>query len=80
MDNSVSVDLRIYGEDRGCYYSETHRCLINLNNHESIDDVYKTIQHELIHYCIDDLGENEHMDEGQEEALIFNMQWASCSI
>jgi hypothetical protein len=80
MDNNVSVDLRIYGDDRGCYYSETKRCIINLNNHESLSDVYKTIQHEVIHFCIDDMGENSTMDEDQEEKLIFNMQWAFYSI
>lgn len=80
MNNNTVVDFRIYGVDRGCYYTETKRCIINLNNHESIEDVYKTIQHELIHFCIDDMGENGDMDEDQEEKLIFNMQWAFCSI
>jgi predicted SprT family Zn-dependent metalloprotease len=80
MDNNVTVDFRVYGIDRGDYYSESNRCIINLNTHESIDDIFKTIQHELIHFCIDDLGENDDMDEDQEERLIFNMQWAFYSL
>lgn len=80
MIDGVTVDFKIYGEDRGCYYSETKRCVVNLNNHESIDDIFQTIQHELIHFCLDDMGENLHMDEDQEEKLIFNTQWATCSI
>jgi|TARA_B110001454_G_C12585524_1_gene377916 Zn-dependent peptidase ImmA (M78 family) len=76
MDNNVTVDMRTYGDDRGTYYAETHRCVVNLNHHESLDDVYQTIQHELLHFCFDDLGETPIMDEDQEERLIFRIQWS----
>ena len=57
----IKIDLRINGYDddnRGIYYSETKRCLIYLPNHETIEDIYKTINHELIHYCLDEAGES----------------------
>ncbi len=79
----IKIDLRINGYDddnRGIYYSETKRCLIYLPNHETIEDIYKTINHELIHYCLDEAGESELMDEDMEERLIFCMQWAEESI
>ena len=56
MDNDVTVDMRTYGDDRGTYYAESKRCIINLNQHESLDDILKTIQHELLHFCFDNLG------------------------
>lgn len=61
---------------RGVYYSESNRCLIFLSHHESLEDIYKTIQHEVVHKCIDDLEENETMDELQEERAIFYTAWA----
>ena len=79
----IKIDLRINGYDddnRGIYYSETKRCLIYLPNHETIEDIYQTINHELIHYCLDEAGESELMDEDMEERLIFCMQWAEESI
>ena len=79
----IKIDLRINGYDddnRGIYYSETKRCLIYLPNHETIEDIYKTINHELIHYCLDEAGESELMDEDMEERLIFCMQGAEESI
>ena len=79
----IKIDLRINGYDddnRGIYYSETKRCLIYLPNHETIEDIYKTINHELIHYCLDEAGESELMDEDMEERLIFCMKWAEESI
>ena len=78
MDNPLSVDLKVFGKDeRGIYYQETHRAIIYLNNHESIDDVFHTIQHEVIHHCLRDM---EDIDEIQEESVIFNMAWAEISI
>jgi len=72
-------------DNRGVYYEETERCLIFISMHETIEDVYKTITHEVIHHC---LGEkcgvqpslNETLDEAQEEAIIFNMQWADMAL
>ena len=78
MDNPLSVDLKVFGKDeRGIYYQETHRAIIYLNNHESIDDVFHTITHEVIHHCLRDY---EEIDEIQEESLIFSMAWAEISI
>jgi len=78
MDNQLNVDFKVFGkEERGIYYPETHRAIIYLNNHESLDDVYKTITHELIHHCLRDY---EDIDEMQEERLIFCMNWAILSI
>lgn len=74
----VSVDFKIFGSDRGIYYQESERVLVFLNNHESIEDIYKTITHEVIHHCINEAKEN--MDEDQEEALIYQMAWAEFSL
>ena len=79
----LKMDLRINGYDddnRGIYYAETERCLIFLPNHETLEDIYKTINHELIHSCIDKAGESESMDEDMEERLIFCVQWADFSL
>ena len=48
--------------------------------HESLDDILKTINHEVLHHCFADNGENEDMDEDQEERLIYCMQWAGESL
>ena len=48
MAEKLKMDLRINGyddENRGIYYSESGRCLIFLPNHETIEDIYKTINH-----------------------------------
>ena len=74
-DSRITVDLKPYGkENRGIYYSDSHRINIFLSSHESVDDLFKTIQHELVHHCIDICDED--MDEDQEEKLIFLMAWA----
>jgi len=72
------VDFRIAGENRGIFYNETNRCLIYLSNHENLEDIYKTNTHEILHYCIDEIG--VQIDEEQEEKLIFNIQWAEYSL
>ena len=74
----VSVELRCIGEDRGNYYDSSGRAIIYLNQHESLDDLYKTIQHELIHHAIKQCG--EEIDEDQEERVIFAIAWAEESI
>ena len=74
----LTVDLKCRGdENRGIYYEETKRCLIFLSMHETLEDVYRTITHEVIHHCIRDY---EDIDEEQEEKLIFCMNWAILSI
>jgi len=73
----MRVDFVVEKNDlRGVYYSETDRCLVFLPMHEDIEDLYRSITHELLHYCFEKADEAESMDERMEEALIFNMQWA----
>ena len=77
-NNRLNVDFKVFGkEDRGCYYEESFRAIIYLNNHESLDDIYHTITHEVLHHCIRNL---KGMDEEHEESLIFAMSWADLSI
>jgi hypothetical protein len=47
--------------------------------HESLDDIYKTINHEVYHHCIG-LWDEVKMDEDQEEYLIFQLAWAHLSL
>ena len=71
----VTVDFKVFGKNEsGIYYPTSQRVLIFLNNHESLTDVYRTIQHELIHHAIGVCG--EEMDEDQEEKTIYFMAWA----
>ena len=48
--------------------------------HETIEDVYKTINHETYHHCFAEAGEADEMDEDQEERLIFCLQWAEIAL
>ena len=77
----LTVDFKIRsGDNRGIYYAETSRALIYLPLHESIEDLYKTINHEVYHHCLEENGESDKMDEEQEEKTIFFLQWADVSI
>lgn len=72
----LHIDFKCRKDDnRGIYYGETKRALIYLGMHESLADVFKTINHEVYHHCFAELGEAENMDEDQEEAMIFNLAW-----
>jgi len=76
----VTVDFKIEkNENRGIYYQETARCLIYLPMHETIEDLYKTITHEVLHHCFEQ-DDDLTMDEVQEEAIIFHTQWADMTI
>jgi hypothetical protein len=73
----LTTDFKIdHNENRGIYYEETKRCIIYAPMHETIEDLLKTIDHEVYHHCFTVLEETEDMDEDQEERLIFNLQWA----
>tara|TARA_B100000029_G_scaffold26631_1_gene26227 strand:- start:360 stop:590 length:231 start_codon:yes stop_codon:yes gene_type:complete len=75
------MDLRINGyddENRGIFYEETGRIIVYLKNHETLDDILSTIQHEFVHKCIADFEET--LDEDQEEKLIYQMAWAEDSL
>ena len=77
----VSVELKVEKSDnRGIYFHETNRCIIYLPMHETLDDIYKTISHEVFHHCFEEAKEADSMDEEQEEKLIFNLQWAEHSL
>ena len=77
----LTVDFRVkHGDNRGIYYSETGRALIFLPMHESIDDIIKTINHEVYHHCFETNGEGEKMDEEMEEDLIYSFSWAEHSL
>ncbi len=77
----LKVDFKVKHDDnRGIYYSETERCVIYLPNHETLEDIYKTITHEVVHYCLDKNEENENMDEDMEERIIFCLQWSEESL
>ena len=77
----VKVDFKIEKNDnRGIYYSETDRCLIYLPMRETLADLYKTINHEVIHHCLEKNSESEDMDELQEETMIFFIQWADTAL
>ena len=81
MDNPLNVDFKVFGkEERGIYYSETKRALIYLPMHETIEDVIKTVNHEVFHHCFEVYGQNVTMDEEQEEKLIFFLQWADVAL
>tara|TARA_R110002020_G_scaffold257831_1_gene471476 strand:+ start:66 stop:290 length:225 start_codon:yes stop_codon:yes gene_type:complete len=73
------MDIKVVGcDERGIYYGESGRIIIYLNNHETLDDILSTIQHELIHKCIADF--EEVLDEKQEEDLIYQLAWANYSL
>tara|TARA_R100000808_G_scaffold9592_2_gene26202 strand:- start:5002 stop:5241 length:240 start_codon:yes stop_codon:yes gene_type:complete len=77
----VTMDLRINGYDddnRGIFYEETGRIIVYLKNHETLDDIMSTIQHEFVHKCIADFDET--LDDDQEEKLIYQMAWAEDSL
>ena len=77
----LSVDFKIkYADNRGVYFAETKRALIYLPMHESIEDLYKTINHEVYHHCFEENGEADKMDEEMEEDLIFKLSWAEYSL
>ena len=78
---SLRVELRARQSDnRGIYYAETKRAVIYLAMHETIEDVYKTINHETYHHCFAEAGEADELAADQEERLIFCLQWAEMAL
>ena len=76
----LTVDFKVRNTDeRGIYYEETERAIVYLPMHESLDDLYKTINHEVYHHCFGQISDL-HMDEDQEERLIFQIAWAHLSL
>ena len=62
---TTNYGFAIHGEDFGIYYSETKRAIIYLINHESLDEILKTINHEILHYIFD------LFDQPDQTTLIF---------
>jgi len=78
---TLHVVLKVKNSDnRGIYHEETERAIVFLPMHESVEDLYKTINHEVYHHCFAKMGESDDMDEDQEEDLIFNLSWAEFSL
>ena len=67
-------DHRCSKENGVTLFEGKGRIIIYLQHHENIEDIYSTINHELIHWCI---GKYKHVDidEYQEHDLIFVAQW-----
>ena len=71
----MTIDFKMEkGENRGLYHTETERVLIYPLQHENITDLVNKITHELLHLAIDHTDET--LDDDQEEAGIFYLQWA----
>ena len=51
------------------------RIIIYLQHHENLTDIYSTIQHESIHWCLEKYHHVD-IDEYQEHDLIFSVMWA----
>ena len=51
------------------------RIIIYLQQHESLEDIYSTIQHECIHWIIENYNHVD-IDPYQEHDLIFSVMWA----
>ena len=79
--DKLHVDFRTHSrtlsDDRGVFFEESNRSIIILQNHECIEDILSTINHESIHFC---LRESDDIDIEQEEEIIFRMAWADNSI
>jgi len=79
--DQLHVDFRTHSrtlsDDRGVFYEATNRAIIILPNHECLEDIFSTIAHESIHFC---LREDEDIDEEQEEQITFRMAWACESL
>ncbi len=73
MDFKV-YDNRCSKESGVTHFEGKGRITIYPHHHETLTDIYSTITHELIHWCI---GKYKHVDvDGyQEHDLIFAMQW-----
>ena len=74
---NLKIDFLCRKDDnRGIYYGETKRALIFLGMHEDLNDICKTINHEVLHHCLSELEETDEVDEEQEERVIYIVQWA----
>ena len=70
----VITEFGFTGEDQGVFFETTNRCIVYLNKHESLDDIIKTVDHEVFHFCVTKL--DEKIDDEQEHKMIYYLQWA----
>tara|TARA_R110002020_G_scaffold46132_2_gene131422 strand:+ start:2254 stop:2514 length:261 start_codon:yes stop_codon:yes gene_type:complete len=79
--DKLQIDFRTHSRtltgDRGVFYEATNRALIILPNHECVEDIISTLQHETIHFCIKD---DDNIDEEHEEEVIYRMAWADLDL
>ena len=58
-------------EDKGIYDSVDNEILVNLSKHESLYDLYDTIEHEYLHFILED----EEMSVYKEHKIIKRLSW-----
>ena len=79
--DKLQVDFRTHSRtlsgDRGVFYDTSNRAIVILPNHECFEDIISTIQHESIHFCLND---DDSMDEEQEEEIIYRMAGANLDL
>tara|TARA_R110002020_G_scaffold296890_1_gene512630 strand:- start:1083 stop:1325 length:243 start_codon:yes stop_codon:yes gene_type:complete len=75
MRNPPTIELKFHDEEVefGEYYEESNTVRIFLHRHESVCQIFDTIEHEILHKCIGDTDES--IDIYQEHRLIFNALW-----
>lgn len=62
--------LNCDGNNKGEYFSNIKTSEIYLPYHEKISEIYVTLEHEDIHYCLDFLQEDIKMSLVQEHLII----------
>lgn len=75
MDINFKVTDHRDSKERGVTLRDGKgRVFIYLQHHETLEDIYATITHELIHYCIwnEDMVE---IDDYEEHDMIFKVLW-----
>ena len=60
-------------DERGIFYPESKRVLVNPSRHESLQEIYDTITHEVIHQALED----QDFDETQEHWIIRKIMWSN---
>ena len=78
LDNSIdSIGTDVIWNQFGFMGEDTTIAILDTGvdfNHESLDDLYKTIDHETYHHCFNENGETDGMDEHMEERVIYCLQ------
>lgn len=76
-DNPPSIIFSYISEDSefGEYFETTNIVRVYLPRHESIPQIFDTLEHEVLHKCIGGIMEDE-IDIHQEHRMIFQTLWA----